>query len=202
MAALAVVLAACSTAPEPSPTTAAVFRLPVAALQVACRGVGLEARLAGSPVDPRIAWLEPGGHRLVWPAGFMARFTPTLEILDPDGQLVLEEGEAVSGACLMGSADDPGRIMMIEGPKRYEHTGEYLTIQPPERLEFTWISEATDHRPTVVTVEFLERDRGTDLVLTHRRLPATQVESHRSGWTDILQLLERLSEIPKGGARW
>ena len=87
------------------------------------------------------------------------------------------------------------RIVMIEGPKRYEHNGEYLVIQPPERLEFTWISEATDHRPTVVTIEFLERDRGTELVLTHRRLPAKQVESHRRGWTDILQLLERMSLI-------
>ena len=83
------------------------------------------------------------------------------------------------------------RIVMIDGPKRYEHTGEYLVIDPPQRLEFTWISEATDHRPTVVTIEFLERDRGTELVLTHRRLPPTQVESHRRGWTDVLQLLER-----------
>jgi uncharacterized protein YndB with AHSA1/START domain len=82
------------------------------------------------------------------------------------------------------------RIVMIEGPKRYEHTGEYLAIEPPERLEFTWISEATDHRPTVVTIQFLKRDAGgTELVLTHRRLPAKQVESHRSGWTDILQRL-------------
>jgi uncharacterized protein YndB with AHSA1/START domain len=87
------------------------------------------------------------------------------------------------------------RIVMIEGPKRYEHTGEYLAIEQPKRLEFTWISEATDHRPTVVTIEFLERDRGTELVLTHRRLPAKQVESHRRGWTDILQLLERMSLI-------
>ena len=80
---------------------------------------------------------------------------------------------------------------MIEGPKRYEHTGEYRAIDPPRRLEFTWTSEATDQRPTVVTIEFLERDRGTELVLTHRRLPPKQVESHRRGWTDILQLLER-----------
>ena len=85
------------------------------------------------------------------------------------------------------------RIVMIEGPKRYEHTGEYLAIDPPKRLEFTWISDATDHRPTVVTIEFLERDRGTELVLTHRRLPPKQVESHRRGWSDILQLLERQS---------
>ena len=82
------------------------------------------------------------------------------------------------------------RIVMIEGPKRYEHTGEYLAIDPPRRLEFTWISEATDHRPTTVTIEFLERDRGTELVLTHRRLPPKQVESHRGGWTDVLRSLE------------
>ncbi|HEY9014014.1 MAG TPA: SRPBCC domain-containing protein [Gemmatimonadales bacterium] len=85
------------------------------------------------------------------------------------------------------------RIVMLEGPKRYEHTGEYRVIKPPERLEFTWISDATDHRPTVVTIEFLEREPGTEVVLTHRRLPATQVESHRRGWTDILQHFERRS---------
>jgi uncharacterized protein YndB with AHSA1/START domain len=85
------------------------------------------------------------------------------------------------------------RIVMIEGAKRYEHTGEYLVIDPPKRLEFTWISQATDHRPTVVTVELLERDRGTELVLTHRRLPPKEVESHRHGWIDILrELLEKL----------
>ena len=83
------------------------------------------------------------------------------------------------------------RIVMIEGSKRYEHTGEYLLIEPPARLRFTWISEATDHRPTEVTVEFLERSGGTELVLTHRRLPSSQLESHRQGWSDILRLLEK-----------
>ena len=85
------------------------------------------------------------------------------------------------------------RIVMIEGPKRYEHRGEYLVIRPPERLEFTWISQATDHRATVVAIEFLERDAGTELVLTHRRLPPSQVGSHRAGWTDIMRKLETLS---------
>ena len=85
------------------------------------------------------------------------------------------------------------RIVMIEGPKRYEHRGEYLVIEPPDRLEFTWISEATDHRATVVAIEFLERDAGTELVLTHRRLPPSQVGSHRAGWTDIMRKLEALS---------
>jgi uncharacterized protein YndB with AHSA1/START domain len=82
------------------------------------------------------------------------------------------------------------RIVMRQGKEKFEHTGEYLTIQPPARLAFTWISQATDHKPTEVTIEFHERQDGTELVLTHRRLPATQVESHRSGWTDILRELQ------------
>jgi uncharacterized protein YndB with AHSA1/START domain len=85
------------------------------------------------------------------------------------------------------------RILMRHGRRggrEYEHRGEYLVIQPPSLLSFTWISEATDHQPTVVTVELLERGADTELILTHRRLPLSQVESHRSGWTDILRLLD------------
>jgi uncharacterized protein YndB with AHSA1/START domain len=57
-------------------------------------------------------------------------------------------------------------------------------------LSFTWISRATDHRPTVVTIEFHERGTGTELVLTHRRLAPKAVEGHRKGWTDIVRLLD------------
>ena len=85
------------------------------------------------------------------------------------------------------------RILMeqSEGGCGYEHQGEYLAIEPPSLLSFTWISAATDLRPTVVTVELHERDGGTELVLTHRRLPPERVDAHRRGWTDIVRLLER-----------
>jgi uncharacterized protein YndB with AHSA1/START domain len=88
------------------------------------------------------------------------------------------------------------RIVMVEDRGKFEHTGEYLIIQPPARLSFTWISQATDLKPTEVTIEFLERPGGTELVLTHRRLPASQIESHRRGWTDIMQKLELLPRLP------
>jgi uncharacterized protein YndB with AHSA1/START domain len=88
------------------------------------------------------------------------------------------------------------RIVMIQGREEFEHTGEYLLIQPPARLSFTWISHATDHTPTEVTIDFLERGDGTDLVLTHRRLPGAQVESHRRGWTDVLRTLQGIIEGP------
>jgi uncharacterized protein YndB with AHSA1/START domain len=88
------------------------------------------------------------------------------------------------------------RIVMIRGRDRFEHTGEYLLIERPERLSFTWISDATHHQPTVVAIEFRERGRGTELVLTHQRLPPSQMESHRLGWTDIMHNLESLSRLP------
>jgi uncharacterized protein YndB with AHSA1/START domain len=71
-----------------------------------------------------------------------------------------------------------------------EHRGECLAIDPPSLLSFTWISRYTDDSPTVVTIEFHERGAGTELVLTHRRLPPKQVEAHREGWTDVVRLLD------------
>ena len=72
----------------------------------------------------------------------------------------------------------------------HEHSGEYLAIEPPSLLSFTWISKATDHKPTVVTIEFHERGTGTELVLTHRGLAPKAVDPHRNGWTDIMRVLD------------
>jgi len=71
-----------------------------------------------------------------------------------------------------------------------EHHGRYLAIEPPSFLSFTWISGPTEHRETVVSIEFEERGSETELILTHRGLPAKAVEGHRKGWTDALRLLD------------
>jgi hypothetical protein len=36
---------------------------------------------------------------------------------------------------------------------------------------------------------FFDRDGGTEVILTHRRLPPSQIEPHRKGWTDIVRKL-------------
>ena len=66
-----------------------------------------------------------------------------------------------------------------------------MAIERPSLLSFTWLSVNTDRRPTLVTVELLERGEGTELILTHRQLPPSQVEGHRKGWTQIVAALER-----------
>ncbi|HKW01399.1 MAG TPA: SRPBCC domain-containing protein [Vicinamibacterales bacterium] len=82
------------------------------------------------------------------------------------------------------------RIVMEHGRGDTEHWGEYVTIEPPSRLAFTWTSANTDRHPTLVTVELVDRGGSTDLTLTHRRLPVAKVEPHRKGWTDIVRKLE------------
>jgi uncharacterized protein YndB with AHSA1/START domain len=79
------------------------------------------------------------------------------------------------------------RIVMDHGRGGADHWGEYLVVDPPSRLSFTWISEHTDRLPTVVTIDFHEREGGTEIVLTHRGLPASQAQSHQNGWGDIVR---------------
>ena len=81
------------------------------------------------------------------------------------------------------------RIVM-HGHQDNEHWGEYLIIEPPSLLSFNWISVNTDRKPTLVTVEFHERDGGTEVILTHRQLPPAKLDEHKKGWADILRKLE------------
>lgn len=99
--------------PSPKPSLpAGLFALPTTnwleSPDSICAGVGLSAVLHGSPNDPHIAWLESNVRgdvrrtEVLWPAGYRARFSPNLEILNESGIVVLSEGDAISGACVTG----------------------------------------------------------------------------------------------------
>jgi len=84
------------------------------------------------------------------------------------------------------------RIVMKSGSREYEHTGEYLTVEPPSKLVFTWVSNSTGNQPTLVTVEFFERGDECELVLTHERFAsADAARHHRGGWGQIVDRLDR-----------
>lgn len=79
--------------------------VPPAPTPVECLGVGFgDAVLRGDPNAPEKVWIEvvdaPGStprRSVTWPAGFVARFTPRLELLDADGRVVARDGDLLTG---------------------------------------------------------------------------------------------------------
>ena len=127
--------------------------------------VRLERQLPAPPAVVFDRWTDPAS---------MARW------LSPTGEAEVLADVRVGGRFTV--------VMLGEG-MRLEHTGEYLTIEPPSRLRFTWASPYTGPRPSVVTVELEPSGTGTRLRLVHERLPATQVSPHTRGWASIIDNL-------------
>ena len=88
------------------------------------------------------------------------------------------------------------RIVMRNEAGDTEHSGEYRELRRPERLAFTWISEHTLDRETLVTVELRAVGEETELTLTHEQLPDDDARrKHERGWTGIVEkLAARLGE--------
>ena len=71
--------------------------------------------------------------------------------------------------------------------------GQFVEISAPKRLvmTFTWIENGGDIGETLLSVEFASSDGGTDVILTHERLPNEEMrQAHRSGWEGSLECLE------------
>jgi len=82
------------------------------------------------------------------------------------------------------------RIVMKSPAREVDHTGEYLVVEPPSTLAFTWVSSNTGNHPTLVTVELFDRGNACELVLTHERFAnADAVRRHKSGWGQIVDKL-------------
>jgi uncharacterized protein YndB with AHSA1/START domain len=85
------------------------------------------------------------------------------------------------------------RIDMDVGDKIIPHSGEYLEIQRPEKLSFSWESPFSTEN-SVVTIRFNPvSDNKTEVVLTHIRFPSEESrDNHQGGWTNILQAMNSL----------
>ena len=83
-------------------------------------------------------------------------------------------------------------IVMYTPSGAVPHTGSYQEIDRPRRLVFTWNSPYAGNHGSLVTVDFKPKGRGTEIVLTHERLPSVDmVKAHTGGWTDILETIAR-----------
>ncbi len=71
--------------------------------------------------------------------------------------------------------------------------GVFKEVKAPERLVYTWDWEKdgsgaefgeVEGKPSLMTVEFLKRGEGTELVLTHSRFASVQSrDNHAKGWS-------------------
>jgi uncharacterized protein YndB with AHSA1/START domain len=73
--------------------------------------------------------------------------------------------------------------------------GEYVEVDPPHRVVFTWGVAGRDSLPpgsTTVEIVLTADGRDTIVELFHHDLPADASESHREGWITRLDQLAKL----------
>jgi uncharacterized protein YndB with AHSA1/START domain len=82
--------------------------------------------------------------------------------------------------------------------RRWAHYGRFLAVERPHRVEYTWMSEATQGCESVVAVTFEPRGGQTAVTLRHSGLPDDALgRQHEEGWTWALSMLaERLAATP------
>jgi uncharacterized protein YndB with AHSA1/START domain len=96
---------------------------------------------------------------------------------------------------LEARAGGPYRIRMQPPDGDAFHLrGEFVEVDPPRRLAYTfdWEEPDPDDRQTVVTLTFLDHREGTRLILDQGPF-ATEARRalHETGWTETLERLER-----------
>jgi len=127
--------------------------------------VRIERVIPASVEDVFAAWTDPKT---------MAQW------LSPTGRAEVEADVRVSGRF---------RLVMIGDGIRIDHEGEYVALEAPRLISFTWRSPYTHDITSLVTVTLEPDEQATRLVLVHERLPDETAESHRDGWGSILDRL-------------
>jgi uncharacterized protein YndB with AHSA1/START domain len=93
----------------------------------------------------------------------------------------------------------PGGIYRVDVTGRHEAVGEYVEIEPPARVVFTWGWVGDEQLPpgsSTVTIELIPDGEGTIVRLTHSGLPAGTDAGQLEGWRHFLP---RLSVAAAGG---
>lgn len=90
-----------------------------------------------------------------------------------------------------------GRFVIVDrrNGEDVEHTGEYLEIDRPRRLVFTFGVPKYSPLFNTVTIEIAASESGCDLILTQEGVPPEYLERNKEGWGGILAgLAKHISE--------
>lgn len=138
--------------------------------------VQVTRRFEASPERVFDAWLDPET------AGKWLFATAT-------GQMVRAEVDARVGGSFIFTDRRDGQDI--------EHMGEYLEIERPRRLVFTFAVTGFLHLVTRVTIEIVPVGTGCELTLTHDGVLPEYESRTKMGWG---KLLEKLAETTGAGA--
>lgn len=93
----------------------------------------------------------------------------------------------------------PGGMMRVDIDGKHIERGQFIEVDPPERLVYTSGWENNDELPpgsTQVEVRLLPEQGGTRVHIRQTGLPSIWVEEHRQGWEHYLL---RLQIVAAGG---
>ncbi|CAN5915473.1 hypothetical protein BH23ACT10_BH23ACT10_06310 [soil metagenome] len=102
----------------------------------------------------------------------------------------------------------PGGIFRFTLGDQDACRGEYVELDPPHRLVFTWGWEKAEAIPvragsTIVDVSLQPIPPGTHLTLTHRGLDGSAAALHEHGWARFLTRLDAVvAETDPGRDPW
>jgi len=82
-------------------------------------------------------------------------------------------------------------FLVLRGGEEIDHVGEYIALERPHRLAFTWGVAAIVDGDSRVTIDITRRGSGCALELTYELRPewAEYADRTRDGWTDMLGCL-------------
>ena len=99
----------------------------------------------------------------------------------PAGQMVRVEIDArIGGSFVFVDRRDGEDI---------EHTGEYVEIDRPRRLVFTFAVKKFSAQSTRVSIDIVPQGTGCHLTLTHEDVLPDYADRTQAGWTSILNKL-------------
>jgi uncharacterized protein YndB with AHSA1/START domain len=148
----------------------------------------------------------------------------------PSGELTLELARVLPAArpVVFGACSDPAQLAKWWGPEgfttpslefrprvgrryriemqppegdRFQLAGEFLELERPARLAFTfvWEDPDPDDVETVACLSFRDLGEATEVALTQGPFKTqARLALHRDGWTDSLDKLERVLSAPTG----
>lgn len=133
------------------------------------RTLQLDRSFAFPPERVFDAWLDPA---------IACRFL----FVSPTGQIVRTEIDPRKGGKFVIVRRDSGIDI--------EHVGEYLVIDRPRRLAFTFGVPRFSAQITAVTIDIAPAPNGCRLTLTQEGVPQEWAERTQEGWGNILAGLE------------